>query len=71
MDRILQKALMPENIQKGSNREPFIFDNDFYGQTNYWFRTSLPLKIVTIVYLVLYFPLKVAVSILGLLSPLN
>jgi len=71
MDRVLQKALLPENLNKGPNSEPFDYERDFYGETNYWFRVSLPLKIVTFIYLVLYFPLRVAVGLLSLLSPLN
>ena len=31
MDRILQKALLPEQLQKGPDRESFVYERDFYG----------------------------------------
>ena len=50
---------------------PFNFEHDFYGKEHYWFRIAFPLKLITLIYLILYLPYRLSIGILSIFSPLN
>jgi hypothetical protein len=69
VDRLLRHSL--QNQSKKSSQEEFSFEPDFYGETNYWFKAALPLKVIALIYLVLYIPIRLVIAVLSLLSPLS
>jgi hypothetical protein len=74
IDRLLMKALSNENKKAGSyvvDKSAFDYETDFYGRKNYWFKISLPMKIITFLYLIMFFPCRIAIGLLSFLSPLS
>jgi len=71
-DRLLRKCLQKNS---GStyliDNNPFDFEIDFYGTQNYWFKVGLPLKIVLMLYIILFIPCRITIGILSILSPLS
>lgn len=71
MDRLVREVLDNKNNEGNKPNSPFDFETDFYGSKNYWFRVALPLKFVITLYLILFFPCRIAIGILSILSPLS
>ena len=69
MDRLVRASI--KNIKSPVDKTAFDFETDFYGARNYWYRVALPLKFVIALYLILFFPCRIAIGILSLLSPLS
>jgi len=63
LDRLLKSKSTPD--------APFIFERDFYGQQHYWFKIALPLKLITLLYLLIYIPYRISILLLSILSPLS
>jgi hypothetical protein len=69
MDRLVRASI--SNTKGPIDKSAFDFETDFYGARNYWYRVALPLKFVITLYLILFFPCRIAIGILSLLSPLS
>jgi hypothetical protein len=69
MDRLVRASI--SNTKGPADKSGFDFETDFYGARNYWYRVALPLKFVITLYLILFFPCRIAIGILSLLSPLS
>ena len=48
-----------------------MFERDFYGDEHYWFKFGIMLKLVTLVYLVLYIPYRLMLGVLSIFHPLS
>lgn len=69
VDRIFKEQLAMG--EKANLNEPFDFEKDFYGTRNYWFKIAISLKIINLIYIILYIPYRLSVVILGIFSPLD
>ena len=54
------------------SKDTFEFPGDFYGDTNYWLKTSLPMRLIIVIFMVLYLPMTLVLkSLLMILSPFD
>jgi hypothetical protein len=63
LERLLRTKCLPD--------APFIFEQDFYGRKHYWFSIALPLKLIALLYLLIYVPYRLCIAVLNLFSLLD
>lgn len=75
LDRLLRERITSISSTKAAvpdtSISPFDFETDFYGQQHYWFKIALPLKIITLLYIIMYVPYRICIAVLSIFSPFN
>jgi hypothetical protein len=51
--------------------DEFKFNTDFYVTKNYWMKNGLIFRMFTLVYLIMYLPYRLILTILWIFSPLS